>query len=73
MALMAYQVAWEALGYLFQRNSAEQRKGTKVVLLSDQAINQAIIMLCQEQHVNLLALDHTRTNKKTIVVEHNKH
>lgn len=64
MASMAYRVAWEALGYLFQRNSAEQRKGTKGLLLSDQAINQAIIMFSQERHVNFLAFDHTRTNKQ---------
>lgn len=28
MASMAYQVAWEALGYLFQRNSGKQRRVT---------------------------------------------
>lgn len=48
MASVAYQVVLEALGYLFQRNSAEQRKATKGLMLSDQAVNQAIIMLCQE-------------------------
>lgn len=53
MASMAYQVVWAALGYLFQRNSAEQRKGTKGLLLSGQAVSQAIIMLCQERHVKL--------------------
>lgn len=51
MASMAYQVAWEALGYLFQRNSAEQRKGTKGQLVSDQAINKELIKFCQEQPV----------------------
>lgn len=51
MASMAYQVAWEALGYLFQRNSAKQRKGTKGLLLSDQAINQVLIKFCREHPV----------------------
>lgn len=51
MASMAYQVALEALGYLFQRNSAKQRKGTVGLLLSEKAINQAIIVFCQEHYV----------------------
>lgn len=50
MASMAYQVAWEALGYLFQRNSAEQRQGTKELLLSGQAVNQVIIVFCHEHY-----------------------